>query len=130
MFLAAFHDTKLRLVQKVLCGNYSSDHGRPPKRVTADQFSHFTNTGVEHFGSFYVTVSRTTEKSWGFLFICRTTCAVLSMLKSFTPWTHESIEKCNTLNIATEFAHSGIRGSFNRLVRQTKMASRRGWSQV
>ena len=36
----------------------------------------FTNTGVDYFGLFYVSVHRTTEKKWGFLFICLTTRAI------------------------------------------------------
>ena len=37
----------------------------------------FTNTGLNYFGPFNVSVVRSTEKHWGFLFICLTTCTVL-----------------------------------------------------
>ena len=43
---------------------------------SAYQSPFFTNTSVDYLGAFYVTVRRTIEKKWGFLFSCLTTRAV------------------------------------------------------
>ena len=36
----------------------------------------FANRGVDYYGPFHITIRRSSEKSWDFLFTCMTTCVV------------------------------------------------------
>ena len=67
------HCLRCREFQAVTMHSIMSDL---TKEGLAYQSPPITNTGVDYFGPFYVTVRRTTEKRWGFHFSCLTTRAV------------------------------------------------------
>ena len=75
--------TALRTIQSrcVTCRKRKAETMTPmmadlPKERLAFASPPFTNTGLDYFGPFYVSVKRSTEKRWGFLFTCLTTRAV------------------------------------------------------
>ena len=64
------------LCRKIGAATIHSILAELPKERLAYQSPPFTNTDVDYFGLFYVTVRRTPDKRWGFLFTCRTILAV------------------------------------------------------
>ena len=75
--------TTLRTIQTrcVTCRKRKAETLTPimadlPKERLAFSSRPFTNTGLDYFGPFYVSIKRSTEKRWGFLFTCLTTRAV------------------------------------------------------
>ena len=75
--------TTLRTIQTrcVTCRKRKAETLTPimadlPKERLAFAAQPFTSTGLDYFGPFYVSVKRSTEKRWGFLFTCLTTRAV------------------------------------------------------
>ena len=65
----------------VLCRNRNATPVQPmmadlPSERLGFKSPPFTNVGLDYFGPFYVTIRRSSEKRWGFLFTCLTTRAV------------------------------------------------------
>ena len=65
----------------IICRKRKADTLAPmmsdlPRERLAFKEPPFSNTGIDYFGPFYLSVKRSTEKRWGFLFTCLTTRAV------------------------------------------------------
>ena len=83
MFAVIKLRTKLRtnVSQCVTCRKRRAETLTPkmsdlPREKLAFKEPPFSNTGINYFGSFFVSVKRSTEGRWGFLFTCLTTRAV------------------------------------------------------
>ena len=52
----------------------------PPAKRLGYRQPPFSSRGVDYFGPFHVTIRRSSEKCWGFLFTCLTTRAIYNEL--------------------------------------------------
>ena len=70
------YPNQMRNMSQTQSGDADPDNGRSAKRTPGVCIATFYNTDLNYFGPFYVSVKRSTEKRWGFLFTCLTTRAV------------------------------------------------------